>query len=149
MLPCHDAKTQRASGACMSEAAAAALVHHAAAAKSGQPSFQEAKAAVIIFVVVVVVTMMMVMVVVMVVVTVMVIPTLRRRIAVGLLAVVKVALVPRRWLLRRRVVRPLRWSLGRWVRLRVPWWRIGLRDLLVTHGSVVALAVPRSDRFSL
>jgi hypothetical protein len=71
-------------------------------------------------VVVVVVTMMMVMVVVMVVVTVMVIPTLRRRIAVGLLAVVKVALVPRRWLLRRRVVRPLRWSLGRWVRLRVP-----------------------------
>lgn len=38
MLPCHDAKTQRASGACMSEAAAAALVHHAAAAKSGQPA---------------------------------------------------------------------------------------------------------------
>jgi hypothetical protein len=42
----------------------------------------------------------------------------RRRVAVGLLAVVKVTLVPRRrlLLLRRRVVRPLRWSLRRRVR---------------------------------
>lgn len=64
----------------------------------------------------------MVMVVVMVVmVAVMVMSIARRRVAVGLLAVVKVTLVPRRrLLLRRRVVRPLRWSLRRRVRLRVP-----------------------------
>jgi hypothetical protein len=63
-----------------------------------------------------------VMVVVMVVmVAVMVMSIARRRVPVGLLAVVKVALVPRRRrLLRRRVERPLRWSLRRRVRLRVP-----------------------------
>jgi hypothetical protein len=48
-----------------------------------------------------------------------VMPTMRWRIPVGLLPVVEVALVPRGWLLRRRV-RPLWWSPRRRVRLRVP-----------------------------
>jgi len=91
----------------------------------------------------VVVVMVVVMVVM---VAVMVMSIARRRVPVGLLAVVKVALVPRRRrLLRRRVERPLRWSLRRRVRLRVPWWRIGLRDLLVAHGAVVASPCPPID----
>ena len=93
--------------------------------RSVLPSFQEAEATVILLVVMVVTMVMMVVIIVMVAVVVM--PTMRWRISVGLLPVVEVALVPRRWLLLRRVVRPLRWSLGRWiltarrrVRLRVP-----------------------------
>ena len=94
--------------------------------RSVLPSFQEAEAAVILLVVMVVTMVMMVVIIVMVV-AVVVMPTMRWRISVRLLPVVEVALVPRRWLLLRRVVRPLRWSLGRWiltaqmrVRLRVP-----------------------------
>lgn len=85
------------------------------------PSFQEAEAAVVLLVVVmVVVTMVMVMVVIMVVV---VMPTMRWWISVGLLPVVEITLVPRRRLLRRRVVRHLGrriLSARRRVRLRVP-----------------------------
>jgi len=154
----QDARHKEASKAYMSETA---LVQYAAAANSGQPSFQEAEAAVILLVVMVVTMVMVVMMVVIIVmvVAVVVMSTMRWRISVELLPVVEVALVPRRWLLLRRVVRPLRWSLGRWiltarrrVRLRVPWRRVGLRDLLVAHGAVVAspcLArlTPMSDRF--
>ena len=77
-------------------------------------------------VVTMVMVVMMVVIIVMVV-AVVVMSTMRWRISVELLPVVEVALVPRRWLLLRRVVRPLRWSLGRRilsarrrVRLRVP-----------------------------